>query len=92
MIKEQENTQKINKGCLNRQPFSFTTFSNAFIYSRTLLPKPCSHSIIIASCFINQNENLEKLPVNPISIQPKIITYQPAENHGIILCRLLVSI
>jgi len=83
--KEQKNIQKINKGCpeYSGQPFSFSTLCKVFNYSNTLLN---------ASCFINQNENLKKSRFIQRKAQPETKSYQPIEKRGIILCRLLVSV
>lgn len=47
--------------------------------------------MIKPSCFINQDENLEKSLIKPIKTHSKIKPQQPIETGGIILCRLLVS-
>ncbi|MFA4851042.1 MAG: hypothetical protein WC599_00800 [Bacteroidales bacterium] len=82
---------KLSKGCHNRQPFSFANISIYIIYNKTLRQNQISLPTIKPPCFTNQTEIPEKALIKPIKPTPKTYSYQPIENSGIILYRLLVS-
>ncbi len=91
LIPKHLTTLKKNKGCLNRQPFSFVNISIDITYNKNLLQNQISHSTNKPSGFICQTEILEIAPIMPLKPPPKTYSFHPFENGGIILYRLMVS-
>jgi len=82
---QHQRTMKLNKGCHNRQPFSFANISMAISYNKGLLQNPCPHPTRKPFCFTSQTEILVYAPIKQIKPLHKTSSYQPIENCGIIL-------
>jgi len=83
-LSQYKTTLKTNKGCLYRQPFSFTNISIVITYSKILLQNQITHPTNKTACFTSQTEILKIAPIKPVNPPLKTRSYQLFENGGII--------